>query len=125
MQYPRHLVSQRIWKRASSAAMSADPDSDAARQFRLACLQEAKLPGQTQTAFAAKVGLDVKRWNNYLRGWPLPQDAALILIKAVPGITYDWLWHGRLDGVPLTLQAELEEAGKRIMSAPISRSRRV
>jgi len=99
------------------------PDSNEARAFRLACLQEAKMPGQTQTAFAAKVGLDVKRWNNYLRGWPLPQDAALILIKAIPGITYQWLWHGSLDGVPMALQTELEDAGKRITEKPLSRSR--
>lgn len=123
MQPPRDFLGEKIWKRAGLADMAIDPESSDARAFRLACLQEARMPGQTQTAFAAYVGLDVKRWNNYLRGWPLPQEAASILIKKIPGITYNWLWHGNLDGMPMALQAELEAAGNRITAASKARSR--
>ena len=124
MQHPRDFLGEKIWKGAVCAAMAqTDPDSPEARAYRLACLQEAKMPGQTQTAFARAMGLDVKRWNNYLRGFPLPQEAANLLIKKIPGVTYNWLWHGILDGVPMVLQAELEAAGKRITPAAKARSK--
>ena len=125
MQPPRDFLGEKIWKRSVFAAMAqTDPDSDQAVAYRLQVLQEATSPGATQTAFAVKVGIEVKRWNNYLRGLPLPREAATILVRKFPGITYEWLWHGKLDAVPMRLQAELEAAGKRITAAPVSRSRR-
>lgn len=124
MQAPRDFLGEKIWKRADSVPMAqTDPESPEAIAYRLACLQEAKMPGQTQTAFAVAMGLDVKRWNNYLRGYSLPREAAEILIKKIPGVTYNWLWHGAMDGVPMVLQAELEAAGKRITSAAKGRSK--
>lgn len=124
MQSPRGFLGKKFWKRAVSGSMSEHhPDSPEARAFRLACLQEAKKPGWTQGAFAEWVGLQPKRWNNYLRGFPLPHEAALILVTKIPGVTYNWLWHGRLDGMPMALQDELEAAGKRITSAPAARSK--
>lgn len=123
MQAPRDFLGEKIWKRATLAAMAEHPDSNEAVAERLAVLQEAKMPGSTQTAFALWVGLDVKRWNNFLAGSPLSKDAAMIIVKKCPGISYEWLWHGQLDAVPMRLQAELEAAGKRITSAAKGRSR--
>ena len=124
MQYPENFLGQKIWKRSVLASMAqSDPDSPEAVAFRLMVLQEATSPGLSQTAFAAKIGIEVKRWNNYLRGSPLPREGAEVLVRRFPGISYEWLWHGKLDAVPMRLQAELEAAGKRITSAPVSRSR--
>lgn len=123
MQYPRSLLGEIIWKRAVSDHMAENPESKEALAERLAILQEAKKPGSTQTAFAIWIGLDVKRWNNFLAGKPLSKDAAMTIVRKCPGITYEWLWHGKLDAVPMSLQAELEAAGKRITSAAKERSR--
>lgn len=125
MQAPRDFLGEKIWNGANSVPMAQiDPESDEARAFRLACLQEARMPGpRRQTEFAISLDIEVKRWNNYLRGYPLPYEAANILVRKIPGVTYNWLWHGILDGVPMVLQAELEAAGKRITSAAKGRSR--
>lgn len=125
MQAPRDFLGKKIWMRAGSATMADhSPESNEAVARRLMILQEAAMPSSTQTAFALKVGIEVKRWNNFLRGMPLPREPATILVKAFPGITFEWLWFGKLDGVPMRLQQELEAAGKRItMSASKARAK--
>jgi hypothetical protein len=118
MQPPRDFLGEIIWNGANSVPMAEPhPDSDVAVGHRLTVLREAQMPGGTQTAFALKLGIELKRWNNFERGSPLPRDAAEIIVKKCPGISYEWLWHGKLDAVPMRLQAELEAAGKRITSA--------
>ncbi len=78
---------------------------------RLVALRLA-LTGENQTRFAARVGFEVKRWNNFERGLPLSKEAAIQLVKRIPGLTLDWLFLGREDGLPVKLQRELVEAGK-------------
>lgn len=68
--------------------------------------------GESQTAFAQHVGIETKRWNNFERGLPLSKDAALILVRKIPGLTLDWLFLGVEAGLTLKLQRELAEAGK-------------
>lgn len=88
---------------------------------RLRALRKA-VSGENQTAFAQRMGIEVKRWNNFERGLPLSKEVAFLLVKKVPGLTLDWLWLGIEDGLPLKLQRELAEAGKASTSAKGARS---
>ena len=70
--------------------------------------------GENQTAFAARLGIDVKRWNNFERGFALSKEIAFLIVQKIPGVTLDWLWLGNEGGLPLKLQRELAEAEKSI-----------
>ena len=66
----------------------------------------------SRAAFAARIGIEYKRWNNFERGFPIPRDMAIHLVQAIHGLTLDWIYLGREDGLPVKLQRELTEAGK-------------
>ena len=68
----------------------------------------------SQQRFAQRIGIDYKRWHNFERGLPLNRDVAIHLVRAVPGLTLDWLYLGREDGLPMKLQRDLAEAGKAV-----------
>ena len=70
------------------------------------------ISGDNQTRFAAQKGFEVKRWNNFERGLPLGKEAAFQLVQKIPGLTLDWLFLGKEDGLPMKLQRELLEAEK-------------
>jgi len=72
--------------------------------------------GENQTRFAAQLGFEIKRWNNFERGLPLSKDAAIQLVTKIPGLTLDWLFLGKEDGLPIKLHRELVEAGKAMTS---------
>ena len=80
--------------------------------------------GGSQTAFAARIGMEVKRWNNFERGLPLSKEAAIQLVRRIPGVTLDWLFLGIEDGLPVKLQREIAEAGKATTSAPAAKGKR-
>ncbi len=84
-------------------------NSEVAR--RLVMLRQA-VAGDSQTAFANQVGIEVKRWNNFERSKPLSKDAAFILVRKIHGLTLDWLFLGVEDGLTVKLQRALDEAGK-------------
>lgn len=86
-------------------------NSEVAR--RLSVLREA-VAGENQTAFATRLGIEVKRWNNFERGYALSKEIAFLLVQKIPGVTLDWLWLGNESGLPLKLQMELAEAEKLI-----------
>jgi hypothetical protein len=80
--------------------------------------------GESQTAFAQRVGIEVKRWNNFERGLPLSKDAAITLVRKIPGLTLDWLFLGNEAGLTIKLQRELTEAGKGSTSAGAAKGAR-
>lgn len=49
--------------------------------------------GESQQEFADKIGIDMKRWNNYERGFPLPRDVAFLLWEKLD-LSIEWLWFG-------------------------------
>lgn len=104
------IYSPNILETASLEGMT-DPHSNEEVTKRLILLRKA-ISGQSQTAFAVKIGIEVRRWNNFERGKPLSKEVALLLCEKVPGISLDWLHRGKLDTVPLALREELEAAGK-------------
>ena len=73
--------------------------------------------GDNQTRFAAQFGFEVKRWNNFERGSPLSKEAAIQLVTKIPGLTLDWLFLGKEDGLPVKLQRELVEAAGKATTA--------
>lgn len=66
------------------------------------------------TRFVDMLGIENSRWSNLEHGLPLQRDLAAQLIYLVPGLTMDWLWLGRVDGMPTVLQRELLEAEKAV-----------
>jgi hypothetical protein len=104
-------------------ATAAKKPEDSEIAQRLSRLREV-VSGENQTAFATRIGIEVKRWNNFERGLPLSKEVAFLLVKKVPGLTLDWLWLGIESGLPLKLQRELAEAGKATTSAKGAKSPR-
>jgi len=92
------------------------PDSDKAIAWRLKCLRYL-VAGGNQSAFAAQLGIDVKRWNNFERGIPLSKEVAFMIVKKWPDLSLDWLWRGLDDHLTVKRQRELAEAGNALISA--------
>lgn len=68
----------------------------------------------SQTRFVAMLNIEHSRWSNLERGFPLARDMAIKLVQAVPGLSLDWLYLGRPDGMSSVLQRELLEAEKAV-----------
>ncbi len=70
-------------------------------------------------AFAEFIGLSEQRYNNFENGTPLSKDAAFRLVAKIPGLTTDWLWFGRLEGLPYQLALELgPDASEKTNTSP-------
>lgn len=61
--------------------------------FRLRVLRRV-IAEDNQSEFADRIGIDMKRWNNYERGYPVPREVAFILLKKFPGLSIEWIWFG-------------------------------
>ena len=86
---------------------------------RLRILRQRAQGGEqgSQARFAAQIGIEYRRWNNYERGHPLSRDMAVLLVNRIHGLTLDWLYLGREDGLSTKLQRELLEAGNAVTLA--------
>lgn len=73
--------------------------------------------GNNQSAFAARLGIEPRRWNNFERGSPLSKEIAILLAQKIPGVSLDWLYLGKVEALPFALQRELELAGNVTKSA--------
>jgi hypothetical protein len=104
------------------AGKKGKPDLDTARRLKI--LRYYAGCEDSQTRFAAMTGFTTKHWNNLERGHPLPRDAAIQLVRRFPGLSLDWLHLGVWDHLPGRMRLELEEAERRMMSAPPERARR-
>jgi len=89
-------------------------DLDIARRLRILRHHVAGSEQGSRARFAAQIGIEYKRWNNFERGYPIPRDMAIHLVRAIHGLTLDWVYLGRQDGLSMRLQRELEEAGKAV-----------
>lgn len=93
-----------------------DPESNEAVARRLQILRRT-VSKDNQAAFAARLGIEPKRWNNFERGTPLSKEIAFLIVKKFPDFTLDWLWHAKTKGMPQSLQWELEEVGKSLTTS--------
>lgn len=66
--------------------------------------------GDNATKFAQRVGLNVKQWNNFERGYPLSRNAAFQLRSVIKTITIDWIWFGDERGMSVDLLNQLRIA---------------
>lgn len=78
---------------------------------RLVALRYA-ISGASQTAFAARIGIEVRRWNNFERGSPLSKEVAFLLVQKFPGVSLDWLYLGKIETLPLALREDIAAAEK-------------
>ena len=54
-------------------------------------------------SFARYLNIPASRWNNLERGFPLSKEVALLLVRKVPGLSLDWLYLGKTDGLSVRL----------------------
>lgn len=78
----------------------------------------------TQQSMADHLGIEFNRWNNVERGLPLGHDLAVKLCQKFPGVTLDWLYFGKPDGLPLELARRLGEVPESESTATLSRRRK-
>lgn len=95
--------------RKKKAAASTAPAREESVRHRAKRLR-VTLGYSTVTAFAAFLRIEQKRWYNVENGYPLSKDLALLLVQRIPGLSIDWLWLGRPDGLSLSLARRLGEA---------------
>jgi hypothetical protein len=86
------------------------PAADERQAERLVRLREA-LGYPTATAFAAFLNIGQQRWANFENGFPLSREIIFRLVQSVPGLTSDWLYFGKPDGLPVDLARRLGELG--------------
>lgn len=78
---------------------------------RLALLRE--LLGVTQVAMAARLNMQVTRWNNYERGVaPVQAPEILRLKRMFPGLTSDWILEGDRKGLTMEIAERLDAAAE-------------
>ena len=70
--------------------------------------------------FARHLGIQDNRWTNLENGYPLSREMAFLLVRKVSGLSLDWLWRGKTDGLSRSLGQRLGE----FPAAPPTPSRR-
>lgn len=109
---PKSLSWQRYLDDGTLVPMgNGRPESNEAVSERLKILRKA-VSGESQTAFAARLGIETKRWNNLEREHPLSKEVAFLIVKKFPDVTLDWLWLGNENGLSVKRQREFAEAEK-------------
>jgi hypothetical protein len=65
-------------------------------------LLQAKIEGESYGAsarMAKRLGIKQPRWHNFLAGKRLSLDVALQIVQRIPGVSLDWLYRGRPEGL--------------------------
>jgi transcriptional regulator with XRE-family HTH domain len=75
---------------------------------RLRHLRQA-LNYQYGSTFARHLGITDARWYNLENGYPLSKEVAFLLVQKVSGLSLDWLYFGRTDGLSRSLGQRLGE----------------
>jgi hypothetical protein len=89
-----------------SLAMSDKRDAIVGRRLRH--LRQA-LGYRHGNTFAAFLGIPPSRWNNLENGFPLSKEVAFLLVRRISGLSLDWLYFGRTDGLSMRLGRQLGE----------------
>jgi hypothetical protein len=82
-----------------------------AYQRRLILLREI-ISGENQTDFAARLGIPMKRWSNYERGYPIPRETAFVIMNKFPGMSVEWIWFGAIGNLSEHYRKRIETAEK-------------
>lgn len=106
---------------------SGGKEAPVAKRLRVLRLAEG---GDKSNVFAARMGFTPPAYSNFENGVPLSKPAAIQLATRVPGLTIDWLYMGREEGLSVDLRRRLSEAAevldakKSSPKAPSSSSRK-
>lgn len=65
-----------------------------------------------QQKFAELLGVGRGRWNNVECGAPLGKEMALRIVRKYPGVTLDWLFLGRTEGLTVEMARVLSGPSK-------------
>ena len=80
--------------------MTEEADSPEEIALRLRHLQHA-VGSETASAFAARVGLTQRQYDNFVHARGRPGLDAGLKICRTTGVTLDWLYRGKTSGLPL------------------------
>lgn len=86
---------------------SGGRESPGAKRLRLLRRAEG---GDNSSTWAKRMGMTLPQLSNYENGVPLSKTAAITMAKRVPGLTTDWLFMGREEGLSVDLRRRLHEA---------------
>jgi hypothetical protein len=86
-----------------------DDGRDGAIAKRLRLLRKAE-GEDSSSAWARRMNMSLPQYSNYEGGHPLSRDAAITLATRVPGLTTDWLFMGREEGLSVDLCRRLRQA---------------
>jgi transcriptional regulator with XRE-family HTH domain len=90
--------------------MSGGNDSALDEARRMRQLRRAEGFGESAAAFAKRVGWTPTQLSNYENASRrVPRDAALQLLKVIPGFDPLWLWTGEKRALSFDLRRRLEE----------------
>jgi transcriptional regulator with XRE-family HTH domain len=104
--------------------MSEEDNRIEAEARRMRLLRRAEGFGDAAAAFAKRVGWTPTQLSNYENGQRrVPRDAALQLLKAVPGFDPLWLWTGEKRALSFDLRRRLDEADAAEQAQQIPESR--
>ena len=91
-------------------------NSEEARRLRWLRAAEG---AENSTEWARRIGWSLPQLSNYENGVRLSRDAAINIVKKVPGLTTDWLWFGAENGLSVDLAKRLRAVQKAEQSKPV------
>jgi hypothetical protein len=96
-----------VKKTKTTKSRTAYDEGQAERLVRL----RTALGYPTATAFATFLHLSQQRWANYENGFPLSREIIFRLVQSIPGLSSDWLYFGKPEGLSVDLARRLGELG--------------
>jgi len=66
--------------------------------------------GDARLRFANHLGIHFSRWTKVESGRSLSTRLAMLLVGKIPGLTLDWLYLGKTNGLSAAMICRLEEA---------------
>lgn len=98
-------------------------DAEAYRR-RLRLLREIAAGGASMMEFSAMLGIKYKRWYHYECGYPLPREAAWLLMEKFPGISVEWIWFGWPGNLSVYYRDKIELVREETQELPKARKKR-
>ncbi|WKA31580.1 hypothetical protein [Bradyrhizobium roseum] len=93
-------------KTASPASERQAEEGLRGQSARLKLLRKT-LGYNTAMAFAAFLEMGYTTYHPFEKGKPLSREAAFLMVRKIPGLSLDWLYFGRPEGLPLELARRL------------------
>lgn len=82
-------------------------------KLRIRLLRDVVAAG-SQREMADALEIDMKRWNNYERGYPVPREIAFLLKEKFEGFDISWLWYGEIDKLSPLFRKKVLKASQKL-----------